>query len=51
MKRVWYYGFDIVDVSDDIKLFSSVSKKLNGAEFYEEFWKIYDGTVSRDSDK
>ena len=49
------FGFDIADVSGSIRLFSDVMKrlgiKLNGAELYEEFQKIYDESVSRDADK
>ena len=49
------FGFDIADVSGSIKLFSDVMKKLgiklDGDELYEEFQRIYDGSVSRDADK
>lgn len=49
------FGFDIVDVSGSIRLFSDVMKKLgierDGDELYEEFQRIYDETVSRDADK
>ena len=47
------FGFDIVDVSGSIRLFSDVMKrlgiKLNGDGLYEEFQKIYDESVSRDT--
>jgi len=49
------FGFDIVDVSGSIRLFSDVMKrlgiKLNGDELYEEFQRIYDESVGRDTDK
>lgn len=49
------FGFDIVDVSGSIRLFSDVMKKLgiklDGDELYEEFQRIYDEAVSRDADK
>ena len=49
------FGFDIVDVSGSIRLFSDVMKrlgiKLNGDGLYEEFQKIYDESVDRDADK
>lgn len=49
------FGFDIADVSGDIRLFSDVMKrlgiKLDGDELYEEFQKIYDESVSRDEGK
>lgn len=49
------FGFDIVDVSGSIRLFSDVMKKLgiklDGDELYEEFQKIYDESVGRDTDK
>ena len=49
------FGFDIVDVSGSIRLFSDVMKrlgiKLNGDELYEEFQRIYDESVGRDADK
>ena len=47
------FGFDIVDVSGSIRLFSDVMKrleiKLDGDELYEEFQRIYDESVSRDT--
>lgn len=49
------FGFDITDVSGNIKLFSDVMKrlgiKLDGDEFYEEFQRIYDESVDRDAGK
>ena len=49
------FGFDIVDVSGSIRLFSDVMKrlgvKLDGDELYEEFQRIYDESVDRDADK
>lgn len=49
------FGFDIVDVSGSIRLFSDVMKrlgiKLDGEELYEEFQRIYDESVGRDADK
>ncbi len=49
------FGFDIADVSGDIRMFSDVMKrlgiKLDGDELYEEFQKIYDESVSRDECK
>ena len=49
------FGFDIADVSGSIRLFSDVMKrleiKLDGDELYEEFQRIYDERVSRDTDK
>lgn len=49
------FGFDIADVSGSIKLFSDVMRKLeiklNGDELYEEFQRIYDEAVSRDTHK
>ena len=48
------FGFDIADVSGSIRLFSDVMKrmgiKLAGDELYEEFQRIYDESVSRDTD-
>ena len=47
------FGFDIDDVSGSIRLFSDVMKrmgiKLDGVELYEEFKRIYDERVSRDT--
>ena len=47
------FGFDIADVSGSIRLFSDVMKrlgiKLDGDELYEEFQRIYDERVSRDT--
>ena len=47
------FGFDIADVSGSIRLFSDVMKrmgiKLAGDELYEEFQRIYDERVSRDT--
>lgn len=49
------FGFDIVDVSGSIRLFSDVMKRLgikqDGDGIYEEFQKIYDESVGRDTDK
>ena len=48
-------GFDIADVSGSIRLFSDVMKRLgikkDGDEMYEEFQKIYDESVGRDTDR
>lgn len=47
------FGFDIADVSGSIRLFSDVMKrlgiKLDGDELYEEFQRIYDKSVDRDT--
>ena len=47
------FRFDIADVSGSIRLFSDVMKKLgiklDGDELYEEFQRIYDERVSRDT--
>ena len=47
------FGFDVADVSGSIRLFSDVMKKLgrklDGDELYEEFQRIYDESVSRDT--
>ena len=47
------FGFDIADVSGSIRLFSDVMKrlgiKLDGDELYEEFQRIYDVSVGRDT--
>ena len=49
------FGFDIANVSGNIRLFSDVIKrlgiKLDGDEIYEEFQKIYNKSVSMDADK
>ena len=49
------FGFDIADVSGSIRLFSDVMKRLgikqDGDGLYEEFQKIYDESVGRDTDK
>ena len=49
------FGLDIADVSGSIRLFSDVMKSLgikkDGDEMYEEFQKIYDESVGRDTDK
>lgn len=49
------FGFDIADVSESIRLFSDVMKKLgiklDGDGLYEEFQKIYDESVGRDAGK
>ena len=49
------FGFDIADVSGNIWLFSDVMKrlgiKLDGDGLYEEFQRIYDESVGRDTDK
>lgn len=47
------FRFDIADVSGSIRLFSDVMKKLgiklDGDELYEEFQRIYEERVSRDT--
>ena len=47
------FGFDIADVSGSIRLFSNVMKRLEiklvGDELYEEFQRIYDVSVGRDT--
>ena len=47
------FGFDITDVSGSIRLFSDVMKrlgiKMDSDELYEEFQKIYDESVDRDT--
>ena len=47
------FGFDIADVSGSIRRFSDVMKKLgmklDGDELYEEFQRIYDESVGRDT--
>ena len=47
------FGFDLADVSGSIRLFSDVMKRLgikkDGDELYEEFQRIYDERVSRDT--
>ena len=47
------FGLDIADVSGSIRLFSDVMKrlgiKLAGDELYEEFQRIYDESVGRDT--
>lgn len=44
------FGFDITDVSASIRLFSDVMKrlgiKLDGAELYEKFQRIYDRVLA-----
>ena len=49
------FGFDVADVSESIRLFSDVMKrlrvKLDGDELFEEFQRIYDESVGRGSDK
>ena len=49
------FGFDIVDISGSIRLFSDVMErlgiKLDGDELYEEFQRIYDESVGRDACK
>ena len=49
------FGFDIADVSGSIRLFSDVMKwlgiKLDGDELYEEFQRIYDESVGRDTNE
>ena len=49
------FGFDIADVSGSIRLFSDVMKRMgikpDGDELYEEFQRIYDESVGRDTDK
>ena len=53
--KVDVFGFDIADVSGSIRLFSYVMKrlgiKLDGDELYEEFQRIYDESVGRDTGK
>ena len=47
------FGFDIADVSGSIRCFSDVMKrmeiKLDGDELYEEFQRVYDESVGRDT--
>ena len=47
------FGFDIADIGGSIRLFSDVMKrleiKLAGDELYEEFQRIYDESVGRDT--
>ena len=49
------FGFDIADITGSIRLFSDVMKKLgiklDGDELYEEFQRIYDESVGRDTGK
>ena len=49
------FGFDIADISGNIRLFSDVMKrleiKLAGDELYEEFQRIYDESVDRGAGK
>lgn len=49
------FGFDIVDISGSISLFSDAMKRLginlDGDGLYEEFQRIYDESVDRDADK
>lgn len=49
------FEFDITNVSGSIRLFSDVMKrlgiKLDGDELYEEFQRIYDESVGRDTNK
>ena len=49
------FGFDIADVSGNIRLFSDVMKrleiKLDGDKLYEGFQRIYDESVDRDVGK
>lgn len=51
--KVDVFGFDIADVSGSIRLFSDVMKrleiKLDGDGLYEEFQRIYDESVGRDT--
>ena len=53
--HITVFGFDIADVSGSIRLFSDVMKrleiKLDGDGLYEEFQRIYDESVGRDTDK
>ena len=53
--KVDVFGFDIDDVSGSIRLFSDVMKrldiKLDGDELYEEFQRVYDESVDRDTGK
>ena len=47
------FGFDIANISGSIRLFSDVMRrlgiKLDGDELYEEFQRIYDESVGRDT--
>ena len=49
------FGFDIADVGGSIRLFSEVMKrleiKLDGDELYDEFHRIYDESVDKDTGK
>ena len=51
--KVDVFGFDIADVSGSIRMFSDVMKrleiKLDGDGLYEEFQRIYDESVGRDT--
>ena len=51
--KVDVFGFDIADVGGSIRLFSGVMKRLgikqDGDELYEEFQRIYDESVGRDT--
>ena len=53
--KVDVFGFDIDDVSGSIRLFSDVMTrldiKLDGDELYEEFQRVYDESVDRDTGK
>ena len=53
--KVDVFGFDIADVSGNIRMFSEVMKrleiKLDRDEMYEEFQRIYDESVDRDAGK
>ena len=53
--KVDVFGFDIADVSGNIRMFSEVMKrleiKLDRDEMYEEFQRVYDESVDRDAGK
>ena len=53
--KVDVFGFDIADVSGNIRMFSEGMKrleiKLDRDEMYEEFQRIYDESVDRDAGK
>ena len=50
--KVDVFGFDIADVSGNIRMFSEVMKrleiKLDRDEMYEEFQRVYDESVDKD---
>ena len=53
--HITVFGFDIADVSGSIRMFSEVMKRLginqDGDKLFEEFQRIYDESVGRDTDK